>query len=457
MKARDYQLAAERRVIAYAVGNPTGRALVVIPTRGGKTFVGARLALRMGYRLGLRVLWLAHREELLDEAVAHLVGVGIPVGKIGMMKRGRSSDPSAPIQVASEQTLLRREFPPAHLVISDESHRDTSPSRRKIRKAYPKAFLIGLTATPKPPPARDLGEDYDTLMLVVQPSELIHDGWLEAPTVFAPEPEDLPELRGVRRRAGDYAVDELAPLLMRRELIDQQIAEWARLHDGRSTMTFAVTCEHSQAVTARFKAHGINAAHLDGDTGSVARAATLTGLNAGTLPVVCSVGVLSEGTNVPRVKLVFSLRPTFSLTLYIQLSMRCATPWGGVKPRILDGAGNVYWHGYPFADRKWSLVNEESGNLVNPAEGTLRRCRCGAVLLGDAKRCPSCKAVLPPPPAVEMPDKAFSLIEVAPPKKELSLEHKRLIEFAQQRGFTDPECWAQTVLRAKHGTAAETA
>jgi DNA repair protein RadD len=194
VEPRPYQIDAERRVIAYAATHPTGRLLLVIPTRGGKTFVGARLVQRMALRHGLRALWLAHREELLDEAVRHLVEVGIHHGSIGVIKAGRSSDPTAKVQVASDATLDRRRRPEAHIVVTDEAHRDTAARRRRVRRAYPKAFLLGLTATPKPPPTRDLGEDYDSLMVVVQPSELIHDGYLSVPTIYAPATRGRAEL-----------------------------------------------------------------------------------------------------------------------------------------------------------------------------------------------------------------------------------------------------------------------
>src|SRR5262249_45472194 len=120
---RSYQVRAVRKVLAYAVENPTGRVLLVIPTRGGKTLVGAMLVLQMAVRNGPPAVWLAHREELLDEAVEHIAEVGIPRASIGVIKRGRSSDSSAKVQVASEQTLANRRLPPAAIVVTDESHR----------------------------------------------------------------------------------------------------------------------------------------------------------------------------------------------------------------------------------------------------------------------------------------------------------------------------------------------
>lgn len=449
MTPRTYQREAIRKVLAYAADCPTGRLLLVIPTRGGKTLVGAYLVLQMALRHGLRTLWLVHREELLDEAVTHLVAIGIHPASIGVIKAGRSSDPDAKVQVASEQTLDRRNrLPPAHLVVTDESHRDTSPRRRRLRRAYPKAFLLGLSATPKPPPQRDLGEDYDTLLVVVQPSELIHDEFLAVPTVFAPAREALPDLRGLRVIGGDYRPDDLEPLLVRTTLLDEQVREWARLHGGRTTLAFPVTVAHSKALVARFQAAGVDARHLDGDTPSELRRELVVGLKLGTIPVVSSVGVLAEGTNIPRVKAVLGLRPTRSLTLYIQQMMRCATPWQGVRPGIYDVVGNVYTHGYPFADRHWSLVNAESGKPLDGHGGAVKRCpHCGAIMPAAVLVCSECTRAFPTlTPSI--PDGPLDLREVEPGQAKLDAERRRLVDYATGRGFADPEAWTERVLTA---------
>ncbi len=455
MIPRAYQREAIRLVMAYAIDHPTGRVLLVIPTRGGKTLVGALLVLQMCLRHGLRALWLVHREELLDDAVTHLVDVGIQPASIGVIKAGRSSDPDAKVQVASEQTLdRRRSLPIAHLVVTDEAHRDTAPRRRRLRNAYPKAFLLGLTATPKPPPQRDLGEDYDTLLVVVQPSELIHDGFLAVPTLYAPERADAPDLRGLRVLGGDYRVDDLEHLLVRQTLLDEQVSEWGRLAEQRTTIAFPVTIAHSQALVARFQAAGVRATHLDGATSPDERKRILGNLKDGRIPVVCSVAVLSEGTNVHRVKCVLGVRPTRSLPLFIQQSMRCATPWNDVRPRILDVVGNVYTHGYPFADRRWSLINAESGHPSANHGGVLKRCPgCGGMMPSASLICAGCSRPFPVPTPV-VPDTPLNLREIEPGAAKRDEERRRLLVYATDRQFADPEAWAERVLAKKHGAAA---
>ena len=452
MPARPYQREAIRKIAAYAAENPYGRLILVLPTRSGKTFVAAMIVLQMVVRQGFRALWLVHREELLDEAVRHLIEVGVPRAQVGVIKAGRAANPEAAIQVASDATLERRDRPVAHFIVTDEAHRDTSARRRKIRRAYPKAFQLGLTATPKAPHQRDLGEDYDAMLVVVQPSELIHDGWLSAPTVFAPSANARPDLRGVRIYKGDYHVADLEPRLTRRKLLDDQVREWARLAEGRATIAFPVSRAHSIALVERFRAAGIDAHHLEGATPGQERRTVLAGLASGKIPVVSSVGVLIEGTNIPRVKLAFCLRPTRSLPLWIQSSMRCATPWEGVRPRILDAPGNVFELGFPFSDRHWSLINAQSGRVMN-GNGKVKRCGvCGAVMPDDAAVCSSCTAVFPEPEVPDAP--AIELHEVTLDEQRREEERQRLLAYAQRQRFQDPEGWAARVLRLQHGAAA---
>ena len=311
-----------------------------------------------------------------------------------------------------------------------------------------------MTATPKPPPQRDLGEDYDSLMVVVQPSELVHDGFLSAPVVFAPEKDAVLDLHGVRMTGGDYATEDLEPLLLRREVLDEQVGEWARLGDGRSTVAFPVTRAHSQALVARFRAAGVRAEHLEGETPAAERKAIISGLRNGSVQVGASVGVLSEGTNLPRVKCVLGVRPTCSLSLYIQQSMRCATPWEDVRPRVLDVVGNVYRHGFPSEDRQWSLVNVDSGVPLGAARGVVKRCpSCGAMSPRTSVSCYHCSSPFPlsTPSHPTTSSTPLLLREVTPTPSRFAGERARLVEYALKREFYKPDAWADRVLVAKYG------
>jgi hypothetical protein len=446
-----YQDAALRDIVAYMARHPLGRLLLVMPTRSGKTLLAALLMARI-LRLGLAGLWVVHREELLDEALRHLLLAGVHKACVGIIKYGWTPDPEAKLQLASENTLDRRALPPAHLVITDESHRDTAPRRRRICGAYQRAFKLGFTATPAPVRTRRLGDDFDDMIVAAQPSELIHDGFVAVPRLYAPDRGTLPDLRGVRLLGDDYRAEEIEPLLVRTSVLDAHVAEWARLAEGRRTAAYPVTIAHSKALVARFQAAGIAAAHLDGYMKGAERRQILAALRGGAFRVVASVDVISEGTNLPEVKCVLGARPTKSLRLYIQQGMRCATPWGDIDPLLLDAVGNVYTHGFPFADRRWSL-DGPSGDPIDPADAVVKRCPCGAVVRGTATVCEVCRHEFPLPDRLVAEDPAPSALrlhQMTLDERAMEEERERLIAFAVQRRFKDPEGWAGQVLARKH-------
>jgi superfamily II DNA or RNA helicase len=182
---RPYQEDALRQVLEYMVEHPTGRVLLVIPPRGGKTPTAGTLARILVEEQGAYGLWIASKIELIDQAVDHLVACGIPREKIGVIAANRHENPDATMQVASEATLDRRNKLRAEFVIWDEAQHDAAPRRRRIRGLYPDAFHLGITGTPERL-GGGLDRDYDHMILAVQPSELIHDDYLAVPTIFAP-------------------------------------------------------------------------------------------------------------------------------------------------------------------------------------------------------------------------------------------------------------------------------
>jgi hypothetical protein len=261
----------------------------------------------------------------------------------------------------------------------------------------------------------------------------------------------VPDLRGLSVVGGDYREQDIEPLMLRTGMLDEQVAEWARLSEQRVTLAYPVTIRHSMALRDRFRAAGVEAQHLDGSLPGDERRALVAGLREGTVPVVCSVGVLSEGTNIPRAKCILGVRPTASLAVHTQQGMRCATPFEDIRPRILDTPGNCYRLGLPFEDRRWSFRREENGRPVGAGGGVVRRCDgCGAVAPGGARQCPGCLAAFTVPVPV-IPSIPLTLEVVTPAKKQLGEEHQRLLDYARGKGFKKPEVWVVDVLAKKYG------
>lgn len=225
---RDYQsVAVQRARLLFAQG--VRRILFVAPTGAGKTVVATEGIIRPAVAKGKRVLFLAHREELITQCAAKLgwvapgtLGWTAPPDAlpVGIIKAGYQPEPWASVQVASVQTLGRRlgkpsQIPAADIVIWDEAHHCTAETYRKIAEAYPTQPHLGLTATPYRTGGKGLRGCFDALVEVASVPELISAGFLVKPRVFA---LPGPDLSGVKTVAGDYHEGQLAGVMDKQQV-----------------------------------------------------------------------------------------------------------------------------------------------------------------------------------------------------------------------------------------------
>ena len=322
------------------------KMLLTLPTGGGKTVIASALV-ASARALGSGVLFIAHRLELIDQAVRQIGG------HCGVIRADdERTDPSATVQVATIQTLARRKLPEADIVIVDEAHRVMADSYQRILSAYPEAIIIGLTATPCRLDGRALGDTFEKLVQLVSYSELIELGSIVAPVVYSTRV--APQLEGIHTRQGDYAIDELEVAMTDAQVVGSVVDEWKTHAEGRPTVVFACTIKHSQAIVDQFRAAGVRAEHLDGETPIPDRRAILARLDSGETEVVSNVGVLCEGWDQPSVKCLSIARPTKSLALWMQMAGRVLRPPG--SPVIIDHGRNFDLHGPPHQDTTWDLL-----------------------------------------------------------------------------------------------------
>ena len=380
VELRPYQIEAHRRMRA-ARKEGHRRILVSAPTGSGKSVLAVAWILG-AVAQGLRVLIVAHRKELIDQFYVHLVTAGITPGIL----RGddERTDPTAPVQVGTIQTLSRRDLPPADIVFVDEAHRCPGDSYAQLLSRYPKASVFGLTATPARLDGKPLKEQFDTLVQVASYSQLIDAGAIVAPIVY--RAKVLPNLAKVKRSHGDYDEGELEEACMGVHVIGDVVKSWLERAGGRQTVVYAVGIEHSLALTEEFRAAGVRVAHLDGTTPIPVRDQILVDLYLGKLQMVCNVGVLTEGWDCPPVKCCVRARPTLSLTLWMQCAGRILRPWNDTTPLLLDHSGNVERHFLPHMDREWSL----EGKVSAPRDGTKYHLCAYCYAYVDRMPCPLC-------------------------------------------------------------------
>jgi superfamily II DNA or RNA helicase len=399
---RPYQEDAIAR-IDQTIRGGARRVLVVAPTGAGKTVLAARLVLD-ALASGKRVLFLAHRRELIHQAYARFQDAGIPESDLGIVMAGDPRRrPPARVQIASVDTLRSRasaagrgatgasSLPRADVMIVDECHRVMSPTYKALCKHYASAVQIGLSATPYRSDGQGLGNAYDALVHVASIRELIAQGFLVEPLVVSTH---VPSLAGVRVRGGDYVESDLVRVMDKDALIGDIVEHWKRYGGNQRTVAFAVSVNHSRRIVERFAADGIPAEHLDGATPVAQRDAILARLERGETRVVSNVGVLCEGWDMPSVKTLILARPTKSTGLYLQQAGRILRPWNSVPATILDHAGCWLAHGLPDDEREVAL-GMGRGTVKPKSERRPRRClKCMAVARQTDTKCRVCGAEL---------------------------------------------------------------
>lgn len=170
-----------------------------------------------------------------------------------------------------------------------------------------------------------------------------------------------------------------------------------------------------------FKANGIAAEHIDGTTPKEQRDRIIERYRSGEITILCNVDLISEGFDVPDCECAILLRPTKSLTLYIQQSMRCMRYKKGKRAIIIDHVGNYARHGMPDADRKWDLHAKKAAKKQEKQAEDLK-----------IKQCPECYYTFEPPSFGRAVCPACGYMF---PKQERSVEHEEDTELKQITGF----------------------
>jgi superfamily II DNA or RNA helicase len=396
MELRPRQAAAVEAVReAYRRGQR--RVLLVAPTGSGKTEMYLSVAHRALAR-GRRVLVLASQEELIEQPGRKLEAAGQDFGVL-QADHWRVR-PGLPLQLASVQTLVRRGVrPPADIVICDEAHLFVAETFRKIVDAYPNAYILGLTASPRRLDGRPMGDLFDVMVVATTIEKEIADGFLVPVRTIAPFVPDLSEVEVAR---GDFARGKAARFMEKPTIVGDIVKTWKERAAGRPTIGFAVDVAHSEKMVAACRAAGINAAHVDGSASRSERARLLADLAGGQLKFLWNAQLLTLGVDIPRVSCIVMARPTLSETVYLQEGGRGLRPFPGKDCLLLlDHAGNCLRHGLIEWEREWSLTRTVRKRPDSQAPGLRLPCpKCFAISPTGAFTCVGCGALFPAKPRI---------------------------------------------------------
>lgn len=316
---RPYQRAAVDAVLRdFAVGRR--RVLVVMATGLGKTVLFADLV-RQELAAGGRVLVLAHRGELLEQAAQKLAVVGVVAA---LEQGGQRAAADAGCVVASVQTMRGRRLeqwaPDAFtLIVVDEAHHATAPGYTAVVARFATARVLGVTATPDRLDGAALRDVFEVCSYRYEMRAAIQAGYL-APLVARRVHVEGLDLAGVRTKAGDLDRSELGAVMAAEEHLHGVAVPTLELAGDRRTIVFAVDVAHANALAEVLNRYHPNVARaVDGTARAADRAALLADFRAGAFRVLVNCALFTEGFDEPTISCVVVARPTKSRALYTQM------------------------------------------------------------------------------------------------------------------------------------------
>lgn len=293
------------------------RTLLVLPTGCGKTIVFCKLT-ENRVRAGERVLILAHRGELLQQAADKLLKA---TGLRCAVEKAEESclDSWYRVTVGSVQSLMREkrlnQFPPDYFgtIVIDEAHHVLSDGYQRVLEHFPGAQVLGVTATPDRGDMRNLGSVFESLAYEYTLPRAIREGYL-SPIKAQTIPLDL-DLRNVGVSGGDFKAGELGSALD--PYLEQIAEEMAAVCMERKTVVFLPMIQTSRKFRDILNQRGFRAAEVNGE--SADRAEVLAAFDRGEYNVLCNSMLLTEGWDCPSVDCIVVLRPTKVRSLYCQM------------------------------------------------------------------------------------------------------------------------------------------
>lgn len=305
--------------------------------RTGKTVVMAEIARRTTENNN-RVMFLIHRKEVLDQAVKTFneQDVKMNLTTMGMV-----------------QTLTRRvdKLPIPDVILVDEAHHALAKSYQRILKQFPKAIVLLFTATPRRTGRMQLDQIADDIIVGQSIHELTDIGFL-APFRYFQPPNDFDSKLLKRGSTGDFTSESMQEAMSTR-IFGHIVKQYKRIASGMQAVVYTYSIDSAHKIAAEFNEAGITARSVNGKTPQDMRDHIVRMFRDQRIKILVNVNLFTEGVDLPNVDCVIMARPTASLALYLQFSMRCLNPRPGKTAIIIDHANNFKTFGYPDDDRDW--------------------------------------------------------------------------------------------------------
>ena len=330
-----------------------------------------------------RVMFLIHRREVLDQAVKTF--------------KNQEVNPNL-LTAGMVQTLTRRvdRLAVPDVILIDEAHHALAKSYQNILNKFPKAIVLLFTATPHRTGRQQLDQIANDIIVGQSIHELTEKGFL-APFRYFQPPGDFDEKALKRGSTGDYTAESMQEA-MSTKIFGHIVKQYKRIASGMQAVVYTYSIDSAVEIARKFNSEGISAVEVDGTTPKEKRTVAVRKFREQEIKILVNVNLFTEGVDLPNVDCVIMARPTASLALYLQFSMRCLNPRPGKTAIIIDHANNFKQFGYPDDDRDWKQAiksgRQKSKSLLKDPGLSIVTCDyCFAVVkaseVKDGK-CPIC-------------------------------------------------------------------
>lgn len=375
MQLRDYQ----KKLInglRNSMTNGHKNIMVQSPAGSGKSITMAEIAKRITQH-EMNVLFVVHRRELVKQIKSTFVkwGVNMNFCEIYM------------VQTATRR--LEKLIKPEYIFV-DEAHHSLAKTYKRIFDYFPVAHVIGFTATPIRLSGKGFREVYDDLIIGPKIDWLIKNHYLAPFTYYSVNLIDQKQLK--RSSTGDYTRQSMENA-GKNIIYGDVINAYKKLANNSKAIIYSYSVHSCKQVAEEFNRNHILAQEVDGKTDKDTRKKAMQDFRTGKIKVLVNAELYGEGVDVPDCQTVIMLRPTQSLSLFIQQSMRCMRYKPGKNAIIIDQVANYTRFGLPDFDRDWTLEDQakhpqREGGSDGPA---IKTCpECFGVILASCHECPLC-------------------------------------------------------------------
>lgn len=396
---RDYQKELLNGVYS-SMSKGNKNIMVQSPAGSGKSVTMSEVA-RRATEKGNRVLFIVHRRELVSQIKGTFIAndVNMELCHVGM------------VQTVANRIKKGNEPTPA-IILVDEAHHSLAKTYTNIFESFPNAYVYGFTATPYRLSNKGFTDVFDELILGKSVQWLIDNERLAPFKYYSVNLMDSDIL--THNSTGDFNNDSITKA-MQKTIYGDAVINYKKFADGKKTIIYTHNVESSINVAEKFKDNGYDALQVDGKTPKQQRELAMEMFREGKVNILVNAELYGEGVDVPDCECVILLRPTESLTLFIQQTMRAMRYQPNKQAIIIDHVGNYARHGLPNTEHDWQ-EHFKGTNKKSKSDNSIpiKECpECFGVVESAYTICPYCGCEFPKEEVQELTvDESAELEEV---------------------------------------------